>query len=681
MQSLTTLKTRLAKAKTSLILEHPFVGAIALGMPHDFQEGVGTACTNGKRVLYDPNFVSDLTDDELKFLVAHECMHPMLEHNFRRQSRDPKKWNMACVSVDSPVLMADGTEKPAGEVRPGDYLWSPFGPSLVYERVSKGVKPVVRLDSDCGTSYVTYDHKFLRDGGWHATVRGERSYQDFYGVPRGARVCLGELQDNVDQGDVGSYGGAIPQRSPSLGDQGAYGRPVHQETPIRGCSGRHDRLADCVSGGDAGRGRDARGSSAGSRVAEPIHQALCGCDQHVDTFGGVAARARVPTHQADQHEWQTILDMHMVGVPTGGAAYSAAATSGYQTETGATSARAYLASAAAVEELATSGAYAAYCEAAGLAERTVVVARGEDTPREVVDFVTSRHVFVVGGLISHNCDYVINQLLVDEGIGKFIEGGCLNKALYDAGQGVSEQIYTLLPEGNDGDGGGIGGTGQDLEDGEGTTSDQAQQAAEWKVKVAQAAQAAKMMGKLSAGMARLVDTILNPTVDWRDVLQRFVVKHKSSERSFARPNRRFLSQGLYMPSRSGERMGPIAFLVDCSGSVDDTQLAQMAAEVRTVHEDLRPEKLHVVYFDAEVTHYDCFLPDDTVSISFHGGGGTDVRAAFDFLDAEGHADGLACTIVLTDGYTPYPEGCSTPVIWAMTTDMTAPFGEHCRVKV
>lgn len=375
MQSLETLKTRLAKAKTSLVLEHPFVGTIALGMPHTYQEGVGTACTNGKRVLYDPKFVSDLTDEELKFLVAHECMHPMLDHNFRRQSRDPKKWNMAA-------------------------------------------------------------------------------------------------------------------------------------------------------------------------------------------------------------------------------------------------------------------------------------------------------------------DYVINQLLVDEGIGKFIEGGCLNKSLYDAGQGVSEQIYTLLPEQDgDGDGSGIGGAGQDLEDGEGTSQDQNQQSAEWKVKVAQAAQAAKMMGKLSAGMARLVDDILNPTVDWRDVLQKFVVKHKTDERSFSRPNRRFLSQGLYMPSRSGERMGPIAFFVDCSGSISDDILAQMSAEVRTVHEDLRPEKLHVVYFDAEVTHYDCFLPDDTVSISFHGGGGTDVRAAFDFLDAEGHADGLACTIVLTDGYTPYPEGSSTPVIWAMTTDMNAPFGEHCRVKV
>lgn len=376
MQSLDTLKTRLAKAKTSLVLEHPFVGAIALGMPHTYSEVVPTAATNGKRVLYNPKFVSDLTDDQLKFLVAHECMHPMLEHNFRRQSRDPKKWNMAA-------------------------------------------------------------------------------------------------------------------------------------------------------------------------------------------------------------------------------------------------------------------------------------------------------------------DYVINQLLTDEGIGTFIEGGCLNKALYDAGQGVSEQIYTLLPEGDDGNGAGgdMGGTGQDLEDGEGTASEQAAQAAEWKVKVAQAAQAAKMMGKLSAGMARLVDDILNPTVDWREVLQKFVVKHKTDERSFARPNRRFLSQGLYMPSRSGEVMGPVAFFVDCSGSVDDQQLAQMAAEMRMVHEDLRPEKMHVLYFDAEVSHYECYGPDDSLDIRFHGGGGTDVRAAFDYLEAQGHADDVVCTIVLTDGYTPYPDDCHYPIIWAMTTDMTAPFGEHCRVRM
>jgi predicted metal-dependent peptidase len=375
MKANNDLITRLAKAKTGLILEHPFVGSIALGMPHTLSDQIPTAATNGKRVLYNPDFIGKLSDDQLKFLVAHECMHPMLEHNFRRQSRDPKRWNMAA-------------------------------------------------------------------------------------------------------------------------------------------------------------------------------------------------------------------------------------------------------------------------------------------------------------------DYVINQLLTDEGIGSFIEGGCLDKALYDAGSGVSEQIYNLIPEsGDDGDGDEMGGTGQDLEDADGTPQDQAREASEWRVKVAQAAQAAKMMGKLSAGMARLADSILNPTVNWRDVLQNYVVKFKTDERSFARPNRRMLSQGLYMPSRTGEVMGPLAFLVDCSGSVDEKQLAQMGAEMRKVHEDLRPEKMHVVYFDSEVSHYECYGPDDTLDIRFHGGGGTDVRAAFDYIDAEGHGDDIVCTVVLTDGYTPYPDGVNTPVIWAMTTDMTAPFGDHCRVTV
>ena len=92
------LTTKLAKAKTALILEHPFVGTIALNMPFEFEENIKTAATNGKRIKFNPEFVDSLTDEEVKFLVAHECFHPMLEHNFRRGDRAPRKWNMASLS-------------------------------------------------------------------------------------------------------------------------------------------------------------------------------------------------------------------------------------------------------------------------------------------------------------------------------------------------------------------------------------------------------------------------------------------------------------------------------------------------------------------------------------------------------------------------------------------------------
>jgi len=97
------LMKRLSKAKTSLILEHPFIGSVALNMPMTLSDEVPTAATNGKRVLYNPEFIEPLTDEELKFLVAHECMHPMLEHNYRRNGRDPKKWNKAALASSSRV--------------------------------------------------------------------------------------------------------------------------------------------------------------------------------------------------------------------------------------------------------------------------------------------------------------------------------------------------------------------------------------------------------------------------------------------------------------------------------------------------------------------------------------------------------------------------------------------------
>lgn len=366
---LTKLKTKLAKAKTSLILEHPFVGTIALNMPFEFDENIPTAATNGKRIKFNPEFVDSLTDEELKFLVAHECFHPMLEHNFRRGERQPRRWNQAA-------------------------------------------------------------------------------------------------------------------------------------------------------------------------------------------------------------------------------------------------------------------------------------------------------------------DYVINKLLSDERIGRMPKNGLLSDAIYQAGGGTSEGIYSQLPDSDD-DGDGFGGPGDpldDCEDGEGSPAEQAQQQAEWKVKVAQAAQAAKMMGKMSANLQRLVDEVLRPKVDWREVLRRFLVKARTDERSFARFNRRFIAQGLYLPSVSGETMGELVFAVDCSGSITQNDINQFAAEIGNVKDDLLPTKIHVIYFDSEVSHVESYEQHDDLDIKPHGGGGTDFAPVFKRIVDDG-IDPVAI-VVLTDlccnSFGTQP---AAPVLWVSTDEGKAPFGE------
>jgi predicted metal-dependent peptidase len=267
-------------------------------------------------------------------------------------------------------------------------------------------------------------------------------------------------------------------------------------------------------------------------------------------------------------------------------------------------------------------------------------------------------------------DYVINQLLTDEGIGKMPKQGLLNKSIYDAGGGSSDGIYKILPDTQEGEDDPL----DDCQDAEGSPAEQAQQEAEWKVRVAQAAQAAKMMGKMSAGLARIVDEVLQPKVDWRDVLRKFVEKCKSDQRTFARPNRRFLSQGLYLPSASGEQLGEIAFAVDCSGSITQETISQFAAEITRVKEDGNPSCIHIVYFDSEVSHYEKFTRDDELHVEPHGGGGTAFSPVFKYLQ-DNQIEPVAC-IFLTDlccndfGDTP-----DYPVLWVSTDEGTAPFGE------
>jgi predicted metal-dependent peptidase len=295
------------------------------------------------------------------------------------------------------------------------------------------------------------------------------------------------------------------------------------------------------------------------------------------------------------------------------------------------------------------------------------------------------------------CDYVLNYLLVEEHVGKMPEGGLYDRDLYNQGEGQAEVIYNILmqkkqkqPKGNgdkpceNGEQGGSGwprvpskdqpGPLDMCEDSGSSPAEQEQMKNEWGIAVAQAAQAARMMGKLSAGLERLVGEILNPKVPWSKELQDFFTKARASERTFARPNRRFVSQGLYTPSRSGVEMGPLIVAVDCSGSIGPDEINQFASEINAIRNEVRPRETHVVYFDSRVSHYECYEADDDLDIRPHGGGGTAFSPVFEYV--EDNAIEAEAIVFLTDMYC-YDFGVDPqiPVLWVSTTDRSeCPFG-------
>lgn len=289
-------------------------------------------------------------------------------------------------------------------------------------------------------------------------------------------------------------------------------------------------------------------------------------------------------------------------------------------------------------------------------------------------------------------DLVINEHLVLEGIGTMPVGGVKDTAIFTEADGVTETVYNLLQKKQDEQGGGKKGKGkgspgggsgsgipdeapwEDILQEQMTPAQEAQQVADMQSRVAQATYAAKMAGKLSANMQRLVGEVLNPKLDWRDVLRNFVFKARTDERSWSRPNRRFISQGLYTPSVSGEQMGEMLVAVDCSGSIGERELNEFAAEIRAIHEDCRPIRLHVVYFDSQVCHHDVFTREDTLFIKPHGGGGTAFSPVFRY--AEKHGIDPVCCVFLTDLYCsdfgPVP---GYPVLWVTNGTDQAPWGQ------
>ena len=204
-------------------------------------------------------------------------------------------------------------------------------------------------------------------------------------------------------------------------------------------------------------------------------------------------------------------------------------------------------------------------------------------------------------------------------------------------------------------------------------------------RVVQAAQVAKAMGSLPAWAKQFLGDLLEPKVDWTEALARFLTEVTENDYSFARPNRRFVAQGMYLPGKHGnDGMGYLAVVFDTSGSVSMDEMKRFASEVVEAVQTTNPVGLALIYCDAVVQHVDTFdhPTKDEVMESLHryGCGGTDMTAALDWIDD--NLDDVRAAVVFTDGYTPFGLERAYPTLWAVTSkDVQASMGETLYVEV
>ena len=186
---------------------------------------------------------------------------------------------------------------------------------------------------------------------------------------------------------------------------------------------------------------------------------------------------------------------------------------------------------------------------------------------------------------------------------------------------------------------------------------------DWQLAVEQAVKVAQAAGCMPGGMAGAIVKMREPRVDWVAELKAFMARVLPSDYSWARPNRRFICEGLYLPGITKDGVGEIVLGIDTSGSTMNMQ-EQFAGEFRGVLQDARPERTHIVYWDAVVQATEEVTADDfEIAYQPKGFGGTTPRVMFDWVKEQG-IEPRAC-VIMTDleFYGAFPEDPGYPVLF------------------
>ena len=292
------------------------------------------------------------------------------------------------------------------------------------------------------------------------------------------------------------------------------------------------------------------------------------------------------------------------------------------------------------------------------------------------------------------CDYVINLMITDENRDMFAvmpkdaEGnniGLLDEKFRNMD---TAQVYKILKQeqeakgsGGEGDeesgsGSSETGAGLDEHDWEGAQEMDADEQRELAQEIDQAIrQGALTAGKVGSGGNRAIDQLLQPEVNWREVLREFITEtcRGNDDSTWRQPSRRHLAMGMLRPSGITERVGELVIAVDTSGSIGQHELTKCLSEIKGVCDTVKPESVRILYWDTKVCADELYgdvagacgsLEQLTQTTKPAGGGGTMVECVPDYIrDNNINAQAV---IVLTDGYLGGSWGAWTmPLLWGI----------------
>ena len=179
-------------------------------------------------------------------------------------------------------------------------------------------------------------------------------------------------------------------------------------------------------------------------------------------------------------------------------------------------------------------------------------------------------------------------------------------------------------------------------------------------------------GDLPLGMDRFFELSLTCKRDWREELSNAIDRFYRDDYRVLPPSKKLLYLGTYLPSLTSNRF-KLTIAIDSSGSVDEVLLGEFMSEIESIMLSIPSFEINLLVADAKVQSHEIFYEGDRLGYSLKGGGGTDFRPVFEYVDLNLYDTSLLLYFTDLDGFFPKEEPLFE-VVWVSVNEKEIPFG-------
>lgn len=180
-------------------------------------------------------------------------------------------------------------------------------------------------------------------------------------------------------------------------------------------------------------------------------------------------------------------------------------------------------------------------------------------------------------------------------------------------------------------------------------------------------------GEAPSSIERFFKLTCNGKINWRDELKAALERFHKDDYTLLPPNKKFLHMNLYIPSSISQRFH-LVVAIDTSGSVDENLLNEFLSELNFLTNTISNYQIELLLCDDKILSHKTLYSGDILEAEIKGGGATDFRPVFEFVERE--LEDVKLLIYFSDLEGIFAKEEPNYVVkWVSPKEADVPFGE------